>query len=101
MVDAGERAILPIACTLGPVDGADRMRQWQALLTSHRVGRDRGDGYLEVRFRADDDAARQLERLVSGERDCCSFVDWSVTPQDGELRLRIRGDDAALESFSF
>lgn len=83
------------------VDAVDRIRQWQTLLESHRIGRDRGDGYLEVRFRADADAARELDRLVAAECDCCSFVDWSVTPQDGELRLRISGDDAALESFSF
>jgi hypothetical protein len=101
MVDAGQRSSLPIACTLGPDDGADRLREWRTLLMSHRTGRNRGDGYLEVRFRTDDEAARQLDRLVAAERDCCSFVDWSVDSRDGELVLTITGDDASLSSFSF
>ena len=101
MVDAGERPSLPIACTLGPSDGAARIEQWQMLLASHRVGRSRGEGYLEVRFRNDEEVAGELDRLVVAERDCCSFVDWSLAARDGELVLTITGDDEALSTFSF
>jgi hypothetical protein len=101
MVDAGERPSLPIACTLGASEGADRVRDWQTLLASHRTGRDRREGCLEVRFRDVADVSRELNRLVSAERDCCSFVDWAVASRDGELVLTIKGDDAALSTFSF
>jgi hypothetical protein len=101
MVDAGERAHLPIACTLGPADGIERMQQWHALLASNHLGTTRPEGYLEVRFRDDDAAETELPRLVAAERECCSFVDWSVAAREGQLVLTLSGDDAALASFSF
>jgi hypothetical protein len=101
MQQADQRPDLPIACTLNPAAGSERVREWQSLLTTHRTGRSRGEGYLEVRFRDDEAAARELDRLVDAERDCCSFVAWSVVAHDGELVLTISGEDAALATFAF
>jgi hypothetical protein len=101
MVDADGRLSLPIACTLGPTDGEQRMQEWRQLLATSRVGRERGDGYLAVRFRAGGDVGRRLERLVEAERECCSFVEWSITNHDDDVVLTISGDDEALSTFSF
>ncbi|HET7529445.1 MAG TPA: hypothetical protein VFJ98_00640, partial [Mycobacteriales bacterium] len=99
---AGRSAWLPPSSASGAEWlGADRMQRWHALFASQRVGRERGKGYLAVRFREDESTAAELARLVAAERDWCSFVEWSLASRDGELVMTISGDDATLGSFPF
>jgi hypothetical protein len=95
------RMTLPIACTLGRTAGAERMRRWQSLLATHRTNSRRDATTIEVRFRFDDEANRELHDLVAAERECCAFVEWALVTQGNELVLTVRGDDETLATFSF
>lgn len=75
---AGGRAALPLACTLGPDDGPARFRRWQRLHATAGPVLRLAEGELEVTYRADPGVRGELERLAAAERDCCSFVAWSV-----------------------
>jgi hypothetical protein len=86
---------LPISCTLGPSDGAERRRRWQALGDAGAAGARRSDHCLEVRYRAEPGIRDELEALAAGERDCCSFVTWDVTHESDEAVLHVRPDPAS------
>lgn len=91
---------LPTACTLGPHDGAERMRRWRALVNSgNPIATDDGP-VLEIRFRPDAAMPGELAWLAAAEQDCCAFVTWTVVEDDGNPVLRIvanpnRPDDVA------
>lgn len=90
--------LLPIACTLGPSEGAERLAEWRDLGTTAGLGRIRSTGHITLRFAdiAGVDAA--LRRLVAAERDCCAFVDWELVRSDDEWQVTIYGTDDALDS---
>jgi len=84
-----QRDELPPACTLGPDDGPARMRRWrrlaeQAQPTVQRTGHD-----LEVRFPPAPGVREELESLAAAERQCCSFVSWTVTQDAGRPVLHV------------
>jgi hypothetical protein len=90
--DTGGRAELPLACTLGSADGAERIRRWQQLaavgvpvvrLAGHR---------LEVRYRPEPGVLKELQSLARAEAECCAFVEWAVTEQDGNPTLLVRAE---------
>lgn len=83
---------LPVACTLGPADGAARMARWQRL--SHAAAPTvRRDGHrLEVRYPPGPGVRAELEALVAAEAECCAFVAWAVTEVDGAPVLRVTAD---------
>jgi len=79
-VDPGES---PIACTLGPDDGAGRMRRWKLLVeTAHPVASREG-GIVEVRFEPGSGVLEELSSLAAAEQECCAFVTWTVTEDQG------------------
>jgi hypothetical protein len=80
---------LPLACTLGPADGAERMRRWHALVAAAPPRLRRGSGRLELRWQLDAVGARELEALVAAERDCCGFVTWTLDRDDDGPTLTI------------
>lgn len=82
-------ADLPVACTLGLEDGAERMRRWKqlgerAVPTARRSGRE-----LEVRFQAGPGVREELETLVAAEAQCCAFVTWTVLLGGEQSVLRV------------
>ena len=85
-VDPGE---LPIACTLGPNDGAQRMRRWRALLDGANPIAALDGSTLEVRFQPGAGLLDELASLAAAEQKCCSFVTWTVTEDDGNPVQRI------------
>ena len=85
---------MPVACTLGPNDGAARMRRWHEL--SARGGpRTRRRGHvLEVRYTSRHGIREELEALAAAERECCPFVTWTVGQEGSYVLLRVEADPA-------
>jgi MerR family transcriptional regulator, copper efflux regulator len=80
---------LPIACTLDLNDGAARLQRWRALSAKgHPIARRNGDR-LVVRYRDEPGVREELDALAAAERRCCSFADWEVAPEGGQIILRI------------
>jgi len=80
---------LPAACTLGPDDGAERMRRWHQLLggatpIARRIGHQ-----LEVRFQSGPGVRKELEALAAAEQQCCAFVTWTVSVDSGHPVLHV------------
>ena len=78
---------LPLACTLGPVDGADRSRRWRQLAAEAAPVARRTEGRLEIRYQPGPGVLDELSALAAAEAECCAFVDWAVTEQAGEPTL--------------
>jgi hypothetical protein len=99
-VDASrtELPLLPTACTLGVSDGQAQVARWRQLNGGSLTHRDRRDGELLLVYRADEQTRAELESLVSVEKICCAFLDWQVEERDGDLRLRIHGTAADLDT---
>ena len=83
---------LPISCTLGPNDGAARMRRWQALADAFPPTARRHGNRLEVRYEDGPGVRAELEALAAGERDCCSFLTWEVDPGRDKVVLHVSAD---------
>ena len=96
--DRAERALLPVACTLGPEDGRARLLRWQRLHdTAAPVARLR-DGRLEVRYQPGQGVREELADLAAAEQTCCAFVTWSVTEVQGHPTLRVTAPADAPEA---
>lgn len=78
---------LPLACTLGPVDGAGRSRRWRQLAAEATPVLRRTKGRLEVRYQPGPGVLDELSALAAAEAECCSFVAWTVTEQAGDPTL--------------
>jgi len=80
---------LPVACTLGPEDGAERLRRWQALNDRATSRTRRGAHRLEVRFPPGPGIRPELEALAAAEQQCCPFLVWTVTEDSGQPILHV------------
>lgn len=84
----------PVACSLGAAELEQRVTAFGAVgaaaLISHSVEDDRHS----LRFRANSQTRRRLEEIVAAEAECCSFLDLSLTEQNGELVLTIAAPEA-------
>jgi hypothetical protein len=90
--DSPQVAQLPVACTLGPDDGAARMQRWKALSARGRLGARRSGHLLEVLYQPTPGLREELQALAAAERQCCSFAEWEVTDEDDHVVLHIRAD---------
>ena len=88
---------LPAACTLGAGDGVARMRRWQALAENARPRARLNNNRLDVRWHLDADGAIELDLLAAAERECCSFLSWSVTRTGTESMLTVTADPSRPE----
>jgi len=86
------RVGLPVACTLGANDGAQRMQRWEALSVKGRPSARRSGHQLVVAYRPEPGVRKELEALAVAERQCCSFVSWDVTQEADEVVLRVAAD---------
>jgi hypothetical protein len=77
---------------LNVVDGAARVRRWQALADASSPRVERNGHRLEIRWRVDTLGARELEALVASERECCAFVRWSLSRADPDSILKVTSD---------
>ncbi len=85
---------IPIACSLGQDDLADRQRRWHALAGRAMIDRARTGNGLRMRFRDEPGVEAELRDLAALERDCCAFADWVVHADSGTLALDVRGKSA-------
>ena len=92
---------LPIACTLGAEDSAQRVTDWRRVLAEAGLGNERNPGQLVLRFADGPRVGAELARLVDAERQCCAFLGWSLTNGNGEWRVLITGADDELRTLSF
>ncbi|MDP9116981.1 MAG: hypothetical protein M3O28_06935 [Actinomycetota bacterium] len=92
MSDAAQHLPLPLACTLGPADGPDRLRRWRLLTkTGNAVAYREGDR-LQVRFALGEAAFGELTILAAAERECCAFVQWTVIREGTYAVLQVTAD---------
>lgn len=99
-VEPGSRGLLPVACTLGADDGAQRLEEWRDVVRRFGVGTRRVAGRVTLGFRDAPGVAAELERLVAAERSCCAFLDWTLTHTDDEWVVVIAGGDDELATVS-
>ena len=76
--------VLPVACTLGPSDLADRRADWARLDVRAREEIPAG---LRLHYAAEAEA--DLERLAALERGCCAWATWSVARRDDAVVLEV------------
>src|SRR5262245_55354341 len=93
---------LPIACTLSPA--ALQARRENLLNALSRQATERGDlpnGY-RFRFAADSDVLGQIARAVDAERQCCRFLQFSITvdADGGPITLDLTGPAGTREFLS-
>jgi hypothetical protein len=100
-IEPNDRGNLATACTLGPTEGAQRIREWRQLAATHGVGRASSAGSLTLRFRDDPGVQPRLEDLVAAERTCCPFLSWDLVEAPGEWQVVVVGDDDVMQTVSF
>jgi hypothetical protein len=88
--DAGRE----IACGLGTEGAAGQAERWRRLGREAGLGRAETADGLEVRFRGDPAAERELRDLVAVESDCCAWARWEVGRAGDELVLRVTSSPA-------
>ena len=86
---------LPIACSLSGQDQTERLREFASLSSRVLGAESTGGGGSLVRFRLDGDVQSQLTRIVAAERECCPFLDLSLTEDRSTLTLSIEGPEDA------
>jgi hypothetical protein len=92
------RDLLPVACTLGPADGTQRLAEWRRVTADAGAGRSIATGLVTLKFRDAPGIGAELRRLVAAERDCCAFLGWNVVQTAAEWRVEISGSDEELSS---
>jgi hypothetical protein len=90
--DSSDLSELPIACTLGPDQGAQRLDRWKALSANGRPTARRNGHRLEVRYPSGPGIGEELEALAAAESLCCSFADWNVTHEKDHVVLHATSD---------
>lgn len=85
---------IPIACSLGQADLADRERRWHALADRAIIDLAPTGYGLRMRFRAEPGVEAELHQLAALERDCCAFADWAVRADSGVIALDVSGKSA-------
>jgi hypothetical protein len=91
-IDDSATVAPPIACTLGAVDGAARMRRWEALSAAGHPRARRSGHLLEVRYEPALGVREELEALAAAERQCCSFLAWEVRQDEDQIFLCVKAD---------
>jgi hypothetical protein len=93
-----DRQLLPLACTLGPSDGAQRVADWHRVSTDAGRGRQRSRGQVVLRFADQPGVSRELGRLVAAERECSGFLDWQLSQIADEWHVVVSGAEDALDT---
>jgi hypothetical protein len=93
-----DRDLLPIACTLSPSDGSQRLTAWRDVLVTPGVARERLPDRVRLSFPDTAGIGNRLTELVAAERDCCAFLDWTLVLSGNRWQLDIAGTDDQLDS---
>ncbi|MDQ6810458.1 MAG: hypothetical protein M3Z95_00985 [Actinomycetota bacterium] len=89
-----ERSVVPVACSLRPVDVPDRRAAWEELLDEAMLRCDPTPQGVRLRFAPDARIEQRLRELARLEEECCSFATWEVHLGGEDLVLSV---DAAGE----
>jgi hypothetical protein len=84
-----------VACSLGPEDHSARRTRWQQIRTRALIDVFATQRGVRLIFRDDPGVEEDLRQLVSLEGECCSFADWSLRAQSGDLLLDVSADGDA------
>src|SRR5262245_7191817 len=89
----------PVVCDMTTATDtvAERMADYRRLFDDALIGREKTDGRIEFRFRADPGVEERVRDLVAREQACCAFVDFTVTRSGEEVlwSASVDDDDAA------
>jgi hypothetical protein len=77
-----------IACTLDAEAVPDRLRDWEAILSTSGERTALDDGGLRVELDADVDLA-EVARLVVAEQRCCAFFSFAITADERGIGLEV------------
>jgi hypothetical protein len=80
-----------IACTLTPARMSGRADELRALGRDGLLAASHAGGAASLRFRPG--VRARLEAIVAAESDCCAFIDFQLTDEDGELVLRLEAPE--------
>lgn len=88
----------PIACSLDPSAGTDRLVEWRAIAKEARTVTHTHSG-VRLQFPIDADLTAAVARLAALEVSCCPFLTMTLDMANSELELRIDampgGEDVA------
>jgi hypothetical protein len=74
-----------VACTLNAGDLAAQAARWLRLRASTRHDRAATEDGLRLTFDDTVEVAAELRALVAVENDCCSWANWTVRRENGQL----------------
>jgi hypothetical protein len=86
---------LPIACTLTPDGVTARLALIDALAADGLLDRTPTATGLRVRLRDTPEIEQRTRELVDAESKCCSFLDFTLGRDGGDLVLEIAGPEDA------
>lgn len=98
MSSADPHTLLPLACTLGPQDGRDRLERWRALHHATAPVTSLREGVLEVRYPDTAGVLDEVRALASAEQTCCGFVTWHVSQAGRDVVLTVRAPAGTPEA---
>jgi MerR family copper efflux transcriptional regulator len=90
----GDRATIPIACTLDDAEVGGRVDAWRAILAASRARTTTADGTVRVHLDGTD-RLPGLAELVAAEQDCCAFFSFTITVDHVGVTLEVRAPDGA------
>ncbi len=85
-----------IACTLTPADLAAQARRWVRLAARAMTSRAETAHGLRIFFRPEPGTEEELRVLVAVENECCSWADWTVQADAGQIVLDVRATGAGV-----
>ena len=88
---------LPIACSLGADELADRADRWRELAERGLISTSETEGGALQRYRRDEVVERELRELIALEAECCPFLELRLGRQGDELLLEVSGPPGTEE----
>jgi hypothetical protein len=91
-------AATPIICDMtdAPDTAEERTAEWGRLLAVAYTGRERIQGGVRLRLRADDGIEAWVRDLAARDKACCPFLDFTVTTAPGEVRWDVTVADGTV-----
>ena len=86
-----------IACSLGASGQQDRLIEWRDLLGA-AVSREETPEGVRYSFVADARTERRIRDLADAEHGCCSFLEFDVTRQSGQVMMNVIAPPEGLDT---
>jgi hypothetical protein len=92
-----------LACCLNRVEMEEREQRWERLSQSALLEASREGDRALLRYSDGPEVAAEVRELVRLERECCPFLEFSITEPGGAIELRVDGPPEAatmIDSFA-